>query len=380
MEYEIKYDGEKEYLESLEKMLEQLIDGGTATMSSGKIITNDGKNTTGSYGGAVMVKGGGTFKMLGGSIQKNDHGAVYINEKSTFEMSGGSITNNSGGAGKYTTGSQQYGGGIYVDNGTFRMTGGVISGNNCYKSGAGVFVDANGTFCIKKSPYIASTYDVYLVNGRKIKVEDSLSVPSGYTAPLCTINVDNDTVLGSAIVTSSIDALEASSFVDMFALKNANYTLASSEKILLLSKNCTITYNGNGGLNVPDSQNVKWNENVTLSSVTPIRTGYTFIGWNTDIDGNGTSYSLGSTILVTENTDLYAQWSENNVTVSYSANGGSNAPSSTIDRYTKGVVITYERPVRTGYRFIGWNTKPDGTGVTYNGGEVVQEDMTLYAQ
>lgn len=357
-----------------------VIEGGTATMSSGKIITNDGKNSNGSYGGAVMVKSGGTFKMSGGSIQKNDHGAVYILEKSTFEMTGGSITNNSGGAGKYTTGSLQYGGGVYVDSGVFRMTGGIISGNSCYKSGAGVFVDENGTFCVKKSPYIASTDDVYLVNGRQIKVEDSLSAPSGYTAPLCTINVDSTTTLGSTIVTSSIDALEASGFVDMFALRNTDYTLASSGKKLLLSKNCTINYNGNGGLNIPDNQTVKWNENTTVSSVTPTRTGYTFTGWNTNIDGNGTSYSSGSTILVTENTDLYAQWSENNVTVSYSANGGSNAPASTSDRYTKGVVITYEKPVRTGYRFIGWNTKTDGTGVTYNGGEVVQEDMTLYAQ
>ncbi len=41
------------------------------------------------------------------------------------------------------------------------------------------------------------------------------------------------------------------------------------------------------------------------------RTGYSFGGWNTEPDGNGTGYQAGSKITLTENTTLYAQWIAN---------------------------------------------------------------------
>lgn len=36
-------------------------------------------------------------------------------------------------------------------------------------------------------------------------------------------------------------------------------------------------------------------------------------------------------------------------------------------------------PEKRGYKFIEWNTKPDGTGMTFTGDTVVYEDMTVYA-
>ena len=51
-------------------------------------------------------------------------------------------------------------------------------------------------------------------------------------------------------------------------------------------------------------------EDVTLTS--PTRTKYTFMGWNTKADGTGTTYAAGSTIRLTSNLTLYAQWTENN--------------------------------------------------------------------
>lgn len=37
-------------------------------------------------------------------------------------------------------------------------------------------------------------------------------------------------------------------------------------------------------------------------------------------------------------------------------------------------------PVRSGYTFIGWNTKPDGRGTTYTADTRIDTDITLYAQ
>jgi len=53
------------------------------------------------------------------------------------------------------------------------------------------------------------------------------------------------------------------------------------------------------------------------------RTGYTFAGWNTAPDGTGTPYSEGDTFAVTEDTTLYAQWTQNGCTVSGTLSGGS---------------------------------------------------------
>ncbi len=70
----------------------------------------------------------------------------------------------------------------------------------------------------------------------------------------------------------------------------------------------TITYNANGGSGAPSNQTKKHGENITLSSVKPTKTGYTFTGWNTSSNGSGTSYSSGGTYSNNSNVTLYAQW------------------------------------------------------------------------
>ncbi|MGN1442216.1 MAG: InlB B-repeat-containing protein, partial [Acutalibacteraceae bacterium] len=48
--------------------------------------------------------------------------------------------------------------------------------------------------------------------------------------------------------------------------------------------------------------------NLTLSATIPIREGYIFSGWNTDVNGSGTSYAASSSYNVNANVTLYAQW------------------------------------------------------------------------
>lgn len=50
------------------------------------------------------------------------------------------------------------------------------------------------------------------------------------------------------------------------------------------------------------------NTNITLTANGFIREGYTFTGWNTSADGTGTGYAESSTIKLTGNLILYAQW------------------------------------------------------------------------
>lgn len=69
-------------------------------------------------------------------------------------------------------------------------------------------------------------------------------------------------------------------------------------------------------------------------------------------------------------------------TVSYNANGGSGAPSSTSIIQGKSGNVTSSSPTRSGYTFNGWNTASDGSGTNYASGAVItpSADITLYAK
>ena len=75
-----------------------------------------------------------------------------------------------------------------------------------------------------------------------------------------------------------------------------------------------VTYNGNSntGGSVP-TDNVKYITGTTVTvkanSGSLAKTGYTFSGWNTQDDGNGTNYTAGSgTFTITSDKTLYAKW------------------------------------------------------------------------
>ena len=71
----------------------------------------------------------------------------------------------------------------------------------------------------------------------------------------------------------------------------------------------TITFNSNGGTGTMADQDISYNVSTPLTSNTYTRVGYVFNGWNTNSNGNGTSYSDGASVLNLGDTTLYAQWS-----------------------------------------------------------------------
>lgn len=144
----------------------------------------------------------------------------------------------------------------------------------------------------------------------------------------------------------------------------------------------TISYNANGGSGAPASQTKAYGTTLVLSSSKPTRTGYTFKNWNTSSDGTGTTYSSGGNYTANAAATLYAQWTANTYTVSYNANGGSGAPASQTKTYGTTLTLSSAKPTKTGYTFVSWNTKQDGSGTVYSsGGSYTKEEgVTLYAQ
>ena len=86
---------------------------------------------------------------------------------------------------------------------------------------------------------------------------------------------------------------------------------------------------------------------------------------------NGTMYANNSVTIVKK--DSY--------TVTYNANGGSNAPSSQTKWYGEELKLSSTKPTRTGYTFLGWGTSSSATSVKYNAGGSYTDNAsdTLYA-
>ena len=77
----------------------------------------------------------------------------------------------------------------------------------------------------------------------------------------------------------------------------------------------TVTYNANGadsGTVPTDATEYASGATVTVLGNTGslVKTGYTFDGWNTQANGEGTNYTAGNTFTISANTTLYAKWTD----------------------------------------------------------------------
>lgn len=146
---------------------------------------------------------------------------------------------------------------------------------------------------------------------------------------------------------------------------------------ILYDKNC------DKASNVPGSQTKTYGTDITISSTTPTRTGYTFNGWNTKADGSGTNYAAGATYSANAGITLYAKWKANTYTVSYNANGTgvSNMPGNQTKTYGTTLTLSSAKPTRANYTFKGWGTSAGATTVAYSPGAsyTKNEKLTLYA-
>ena len=86
---------------------------------------------------------------------------------------------------------------------------------------------------------------------------------------------------------------------------------------------------------------------------------------------NGTMYANNSVTIV----------KKASYTVSFNANGGSNAPSSQTKWYGEALTLSSTKPTRTGYTFLGWGTSSSATSVKYKAGGSYTDNAsdTLYA-
>ena len=149
------------------------------------------------------------------------------------------------------------------------------------------------------------------------------------------------------------------------------------------TKKHLVKYDLNGGSGSTSSYEVVAGNNHTIDSIVPIKDGYIFLGWSINKNSTTADYKSGDSYTVNGDVTFYAIW-QKKYTVMYDANGGTGGPGSDITGPNDNYVISSSKPAHTDstYGFKNWNTKADGSGVSYNPGSVmaVNNDVTLYAQ
>jgi uncharacterized repeat protein (TIGR02543 family) len=138
----------------------------------------------------------------------------------------------------------------------------------------------------------------------------------------------------------------------------------------------SVTYKANGSTSgTPPVDSNRYvngaSATVQLNSGNLVKSGYSFIGWNTEPDGSGILYATGVSFTVTSDVTLYAKWTvKETFTVAY--NGNSNTSGSVpvdANAYETGNVVIIKgntgNLLRDGYNFTGWNENADGSGTAY---------------
>ena len=163
--------------------------------------------------------------------------------------------------------------------------------------------------------------------------------------------------------------------VNLYAVWASNS--ASGEEVT----SYTIRYDANGGTNAPDTQNGK---TITITNDVPSKIGYTFVNWNIDKNGNGTSYNSGANYTGDATVTLYAQWRANKYSITTTLNGGRLSTDNltnkeydsvvTINNPTKVVSVhgnvnntgsTISEDTSIEQEFMGWTSSTIDTNTAY---------------
>lgn len=116
---------------------------------------------------------------------------------------------------------------------------------------------------------------------------------------------------------------------------------------------------------------------VFITAEKPIRTGYTFVGWNTQPYGSGTDYMGGNSYVINASITLYAQWISSKLTVTFETLGGNAVSSQVIN---KGDTCTRPtNPTKTGYVFSHWHESTVDMLVRFDFATPITVNKILYA-
>ncbi len=263
------------------------------------------------------------------------------------------------------------------------LTGGYLKGYNSSSSDYLSITDKQ-YICIGNSgSYLLVQLDCPLQSGDKIK--STVTAQTMYVTKASDSRTNTVTLPTTANNEQTIPAALVGATELKIWAGSSNGGKISLFEIIREASTYTVTYNGNdqtsaAGTVPTDATNYAYNATVTTAAQGSLaKTNYTFGGWNTKNDGTGTNTAAGSTFTITDNTTLYAKWTQ---TVTFDANTenhGSTGGSATAVWNATGLTgITHATPA-SGYKLTGYYTaETGGTKVLNSDGSFASSNVTDY--
>ena len=162
---------------------------------------------------------------------------------------------------------------------------------------------------------------------------------------------------------------------------NKSYTAHWTPKTIVVTFNCN---GGEGGGEETYTYDVNNQKIHTMCT----KEHYVLSGWKFNQNGTEADYSVDNGVSngwILEHAPavtLYAHWVGEPLTITFDSNGGTGTMSSQQFVYGTSQALKTNSFQYTNFRFSGWNTKADGSGVSIADGETItfEADTTLYAQ
>lgn len=213
---------------------------------------------------------------------------------------------------------------------------------------------------------------------------------------------------------SNITTIGYSKIKDIAQDKATESQVSSGQKQLVVSDSCTyyavysgdatLSYELNGGTETDSTKPVKKTVYVNASNLDTIRgfelqlaecykesyqlEGYIHsflpVTWaENSIDGE--RYAMNAKYVLTKDTVMYAIWEEGEkeaitYTIHFDGNNGdcvTNVPADIVVKYDQEVNLPEDKPLRTGFKFLDWNTRDSGSGTPYLPGQKVKNLTTI---
>ncbi len=380
---------------------------------SANITISGGNVWTGSIGGGATGDdlaniGSAKINIIGGDIQAQFVMEAGASSSPSFTMTGGRIRNSHAADNSEYENITPYGGAVYIEDGTFTMSGGTIENCSATKGGA-VFIRKNGS----------SSPSFIMSGGATIKSCSSTSHGGCVYLEGGNVTINNGTIDknrssdsgGGVYVSDGSFTMTDGDITDNYAATNGGgvaVASATADAVTVNIEGGSITGNScgryGGGLSVMPGDDAAI---VTLGADSHGLTNPD-ISNNKAIHRGGGVYTSGELALITINSGkvknnivsalvanpdvandgglvLLNKGDVTHVVVTYHMNDGS-VPETTS---TQNIVTatrsrlsapSWSHPI-SGYTFSGWNTKADGSGTSYANGQEVNltAGLHLYA-
>lgn len=114
---------------------------------------------------------------------------------------------------------------------------------------------------------------------------------------------------------------------------------------------------GLGNANSVQTTEINKDEEFTLPQMTQSKTGYEFDGWKRGSDG--TVFSAGTEVEITDKTLFTAQWKGNSYTIVFHFDQDSQITSEQKMTYGTAALLKQNTFVKTGFDFAGWQDETE---------------------